>query len=104
MARLIWTAPALADLDEIAEYIALDDPRAAARFVKKVFNRVERLERHPNSGRRPAELTGTNYREVVVPPCRVFYRLDGELVYILYIMRSDRLLRRYLLESREREL
>ena len=104
MARLIWTEPALADLDEIAEYIALDDARAAARLVAKVFDRVERLERFPNSGKRPAELADTPYREVVVPPGRIFYRVDGELVYILYIMRSERLLRAWLLASRESEL
>jgi len=104
MARLIWTEPALADLDEIAEYIALDDARAAARLVAKVFDRVERLERFPNSGKRPPELAETPYREVVVAPCRVFYRVDGELVYILYVMRSERLLRAWLLELREREL
>lgn len=103
MARLIWTEPALADLDEIAEYIALDDSRAAVRLVKKVFDRVERLERHPNSEKRPAELADTPYREVVVPPCRIFYRVDRESVYILYVMRSERLLRAYRLESRERE-
>lgn len=104
MARLIWTEPALADLDEIAEYIALDDLRAAARLVAKVFERVERLERFPNSGRRPTELAETPYREVVVPPCRIFYRVDRELVYILYVMRSERLLRAWLLEMRERAL
>jgi len=103
MARLVWTEPALDDLDEIAEYIALDDPRAAARYVRKVFDRVERLELHPKSGKRPAELAGTQYREVVVPPCRIFYRLDGDMVYILYVMRSERLLRAYLLESRDQE-
>jgi toxin ParE1/3/4 len=101
MARLIWTEPALADLDAIAEYIALDDARAAARLVKKVFERVERLERFPNSGKRPAELAETPYREVVVPPCRIFYRVDRELVYVLYVMRSERLLRTWLLDSRE---
>ena len=104
MAGLIWTEPALADLDEIAEYIALDDARAAARLVAKVFDRVERLVRFPNSGKRPAELAETPYREVVVPPCRIFYRVDGELVYILYAMRSERLLRAWLLALREREL
>lgn len=104
MARLIWTEPALADLDEIAEYIALDDARAAARLVAKVFDRVERLERFPNSGKRPSELAETPYREVVVPPCRIFYRVDRELVYILYVMRSERLLRAWLLELRERGL
>jgi len=103
MARLIWTEPALLDLDEIAEYIALDDPLAAARYVQKVFDRVERLEAHPNSGKRPPELRRTPYREVVVVPCRIFYRVDQKNVYILYVMRSERLLRTYLLEQRNRE-
>ena len=103
MARLIWTEPALLDLDEIAEYIALDDPLAASRYVQIVFDRVERLEAHPKSGKRPPELPRLPYREVVVPPCRVFYRIEGETVYILYVMRSERLLRTYLLDQRNRE-
>ena len=32
MARLIWTEPALTDLEIIAEYIALDKPEAARRY------------------------------------------------------------------------
>lgn len=103
MARLIWTEPALLDLEEIAEYIALDDPLAASRYVQKVFDRVERLETHPQSGKRPLELPRSSYREVVVPPCRVFYRVEGDAVYILYVMRSERLLRTYLLDQRNWE-
>lgn len=103
MARLIWTEPALLDLNEIAEYIALDDPQAASRYVQKVFDRVERLEAHPQSGKRPPELTRSPYREVVIPPCRIFYRVEGDAVYILYIMRAERLLRSYLLKERNRK-
>ena len=103
MARLIWTEPALADLDEIAEYIALENPSAASRFVGKVFDRVERLRAHPKSGKRPAELARTHYREVVVAPCRVFYRVKKDDVYILYVIRSERLLRPYLLQEREQD-
>ncbi len=47
MARLIWTEPALIDLDEIAEYIALDNPSAAKMLVQKIFQKLERLEHHP---------------------------------------------------------
>jgi toxin ParE1/3/4 len=100
MARLIWTEPALQDLDEIAEYIALDDPLAASRYVRKVFECIERLEAYPKSGKRPPELPRSPYREVVIPPCRVFYRLDEDIVYILYVMRSEKLLRSYLLDLR----
>ena len=98
MARLIWAAPALTDVNEIAEYIALDDRPAATSYVRKVFDTVDRLKQVPNSGRRLAELPDSRYREVVVPPCRVFYREEGGSVYILYVMRSERLLRTHLLE------
>lgn len=100
MARLIWTEPALLDLNEVAEYIALDDPAAASKVVQTVFDRVERLAAYPNSGKRPAELLRTPYREVVVPPCRIFYRVEKDAVFILYVMRSERLLRPFLLAKR----
>jgi toxin ParE1/3/4 len=103
MARLIWSEPALLDLNEIAEYIALDNPSAASRYVRRVFDRVIRLEVHPNSGKQVPELPRSHYREIIVPPCRIFYRVEGDAVYILYIMRTERLLRSYLLDQRNSE-
>ena len=100
MARLIWAAPALNDLDEIAAYIALDNRTAATRYVRRVFDRVDRLKEFPESGKRPAELPDTPYREVVVPPCRVFSRVEADTVLVLYVMRSERLLHSYLLDLR----
>ena len=103
MAQIIWTEPALTDLSEIAEYIALDKISAAQRLVGHVFSSVERLEMFPESGRVPPELEQSKYREVIVGPCRVFYRIDQSNVYILYVMRGERQLRNYLLEERAEE-
>jgi toxin ParE1/3/4 len=103
MARLIWTEPALADLDGIAEYIAVENPAAAPRFIQKVFDRVERLAVYPKSGKRPSELAGSHYREVVVEPCRIFYRQEKDDVFLLYLMRSEQLLRAYRLNLREEQ-
>nr|MBF0221031.1 type II toxin-antitoxin system RelE/ParE family toxin [Desulfobulbaceae bacterium] len=100
MAQIIWTEPALADLNDIAEYIALDKLGAAKYLVKKVFSSVERLEDFPESGRVPLELMKSRYREVIVGPCRIFYRYTQDKVYILYVMRSERKLRKYLLADR----
>ncbi|MBL4622112.1 MAG: type II toxin-antitoxin system RelE/ParE family toxin [Immundisolibacteraceae bacterium] len=101
MAQVVWTRPALSDLTEIAEYIALDNFQMAASLVQQVFTTVERLEQHPNSGRRPPELEKpTRYREVIVGPCRVFYRLENQTVYIVYVMRGERELRIFLLTDR----
>ncbi len=102
MARLVWTEPALADLEAIADYIALDNPAAASRLVQRVFESVERLESFPSSGKRPPEMPRTSYREIVVGPCRVFYRVQGDDVFLLQVMRTERLLRRWLIEERNR--
>lgn len=91
MARIIWTEPALQDLDQIADYISLDKPTAANRFVQRVFQRVEQLASHPKSGSIPNELNGTPYRQLVIPPVRVFYREQDDTVFIIYIMRGERL-------------
>jgi toxin ParE1/3/4 len=101
MAQVIWIEPALNDLDAIADYIAIENPVAAAELVKRVFGHVEQLEAHPESGSKPPELKRSRYRQIVEPPCRVFYRYDGEKVFVLYVMRSERLLRKTRLKSRE---
>ncbi|MFO7994330.1 MAG: type II toxin-antitoxin system RelE/ParE family toxin [Marinobacter sp.] len=73
MAEVIWTELALQELDAIAEYIALDNPDAASHLVRVVFEKTARLEDFPQSGRIPPELPDSVYREVVAPPCRIFY-------------------------------
>ncbi|MDI1292767.1 MAG: type II toxin-antitoxin system RelE/ParE family toxin [Methylobacter sp.] len=100
MAQIIWTEPALLDLNEIAEYITLDKPDAARRLVKQVFSSVDRLEQFPESGRMPPELERSTYREIIVGPCRILYRVDQDNVYIVYVMRGERQLRKYLLDDR----
>ena len=98
MAEVIWTDPALDQLEEIAEYIALDKPGAASSLVKTIFSTVERLEQFPESGHVPAELPDSIYRELYVRPCRIFYRNEDDVILILHVMREERQLRRFLLE------
>lgn len=101
MAQVVWTGPALNDLDAIADYIAIENPVVAAELVQRVFGHVEQLEAHPESGSRPPELKRSRYRQIVEPPCRVFYRYDGEKVLVLFANRSGQLLRKSVLQSRE---
>lgn len=86
MARLIWTEPDLSDLQDVADYLGLDNPPAARRYVQKVFTAAERLKRLSRSERQPVELTGTPYRLIVA-----------------YIMRYEQLLRAYVLAERADE-
>ncbi len=61
MAQVIWTEPALLDINEIAEYIALDKLDAVSHLVQTVFSKTERLEEFPESGRKPPELKKSRY-------------------------------------------
>lgn len=97
MVQIKWTEPALEQLNEIADYISLDKPLAAKKFVKKVFQAVSRLKNFPESGKKPKEIEDKEYREVFVNPCRVFYRYSGKKVVILYVMRSEKRFRQFML-------
>jgi toxin ParE1/3/4 len=99
MARVIWTEPALLNLNAIAEYIALDKPDPASNLVQKVFSSTDRLEQFPESGRKLPEFKTSRYLEIIVNLCRIFYRIAGEKLYILYVMRRERKLRKYLLNA-----
>ena len=103
MAEIIWTEPALNDLDGIADYIALDKPEAAARLVQRVFARVEILAQHPELGSRIPELPrDSRFRQSVEAPCRIFHRYDKrtDTIYILGIMRGEKLFQSELLRNR----
>ena len=90
MAEIVWTEPALSDLDASADFIALENPIAAQGLVRKIFEHVEHLADHPEMGSTPAELEGRRYRQIVEPPVRVFYRFDGNRVFVVHVMRSER--------------
>ena len=77
MARLKWTGRAIADLNDIADYIALDNPDAARRVARRIYRHVKQLVKHPYSGSVPDELEDTKYRQIVEPPCRIFYEVRG---------------------------
>lgn len=99
MAAVIWAEP-VQDLDAIADYIALDKPDAARRLVQEVFAKVDRLQKFPKIGSVPPEISDLPYRQLVIPPCRVFYRVEKNKVYIVHVMRGEQLLKRDLLEQR----
>ena len=104
MAEIIWTEPSFRDFDDLADYIALDNPNAASHFVEKVFDSIARLADHPLSGKQVEELPNSHYREIVVVPCRIFYRPGKDVVYILHVMRGERLFRSFLLNERNKSV
>ena len=102
MAEVIWTEPALSDLEAIADYIALDNPVAARALVQRVLEHVGHLADHPLSGLKLPEFKGWRYRQIVEPPCRAIYRHEKGRVHILHVVRGERLLEQALLTTRSR--
>jgi toxin ParE1/3/4 len=66
--RIVWSPEATADLAQLREYIARDNPDAAQRVVERIFNSVGRdLSENPELGH-PGRVPGT--RELVMPHTR----------------------------------
>ena len=103
MAEIVWTEPALHDLDAIADTIALDDPQAARRLVQRVFQHVGQLAEQPECGSRLPEMRQSRYRQIVEAPCRIFYRHDGKRVFVLSVMRGEMRFRKTRLIKRDRD-
>jgi plasmid stabilization system protein ParE len=89
---LIWSPDARLDLQDLSAYIAEDSVSAAKKFVKSLFQTVERLPDFPESGRIVPEFGDPLIREVVRKPCRIVYRINNKnsLIEIVRIWHSAR--------------
>jgi toxin ParE1/3/4 len=87
--RVRWLKRALRNLDAEAEYIARDDPDAAARTVQRIASAVEQLTNHPASGR-IGRVPGTRELIVTGTPYIVPYRVRGDAVEVLRVFHSAR--------------
>ncbi|MCF7688752.1 MAG: type II toxin-antitoxin system RelE/ParE family toxin [Cephaloticoccus sp.] len=92
MARIIWSTPALAQLEAIATAIEVDKPLVARAVVKQIWTKVERLAEFSAMGRAIPEFRRPGYRQLWVKPCWVYYRASGDEVFILHVRRAEKLL------------
>ncbi|MCX5902655.1 MAG: type II toxin-antitoxin system RelE/ParE family toxin [Proteobacteria bacterium] len=88
---VIWAHVAENDLKEIIEYIATDSPASppnALKTLQKIKQQASRLYILPERGRIVPELQDQGillYRELIVPPWRIIYRISEMNVYILSV-------------------
>lgn len=93
MAKIVWAASAIKDLDDIGNYIAQDSEKYARLTVQKLFNGVDVLEKHPNFGRIVPELADPQIRELINNNYRVVYMVvDKRKIEILTVHKANRLL------------
>ncbi len=85
-----WTQQAADDLEEVHAFIARNSPRYAAVVAGRLVAAVDRLQRHPESGRIVPELQGPAVREVIHGAYRIVYELRGGAAEILTVFRGTR--------------
>lgn len=90
--KIIWTEPALADLEAIRDYIAQVNVEAAERIGWDIIRHVEILATFPLIGPTyPRGSKGTT-REIISGNYRIFYRVieANKVVQILTIWHGAR--------------
>ena len=93
MVKLFWTDIAIEDLKSIHEYISKDSKRYADRFIEKLIERVDQLEKFPKSGRIVPEFAVATTRELIEGNYRIVYKISDEEVFIVRVHHSARQLK-----------
>jgi plasmid stabilization system protein ParE len=93
MAEVIWTEPALDQLNAILEFIALDSPDAALAVGRRAFAATDRLALFPKMGRPIPEFPHKSHRQVWVKPCWLYYRTEKSRALVLHVRRAEKLFR-----------
>jgi toxin ParE1/3/4 len=91
--RVVWSNVAENDLRSIIEYIAKESPSHAFKIFKSIKKRASMLYTLPERGRIVPELRDQGilqYREMIIPPWRILYRISEREVYVLSVLDSRR--------------
>jgi plasmid stabilization system protein ParE len=99
--RVQWAEVAVRDLEELVTFIAVDSAHAAERVLAHIEKRAATLESSPVRGRVVPELARfgmRTWRELIVRPYRLVYRIEGDTVTVLAVFDGRRDLEDVLLD------
>jgi len=99
---VLWADVARKDLEEIANYIVEErGVDAALRVVGRIEDRCSSLITMPKRGVVVPELRDIGffqYRQITEKPWRVFYRVQGETVFVVAVVDARRDIFSFLME------
>jgi len=99
--RVIWAEAAVRDLEDVVSFVAVDSPLNAERLLGRLSAKARSLETSAHRGRIVPELQRLGmrtWRELVVRPYRLVYRVAGEGVIVLALVDGRREIEDVLLE------
>jgi plasmid stabilization system protein ParE len=91
--HVAWAAVAQNDLKQIIDYIAIDSPGNALQILRKIKLKASNLSTLPDRGRIVPELKDQGihtYRELIIAPWRIIYRISDTTVFVLTVIDSRR--------------
>ena len=83
--RLRYTSRALAEIEQLQDYIAERNPAAAAAMADKIRKRLADLVAHPSIGRL-GRIAGTRELVVAGTPYLVAYRVEADAIVVLAVI------------------
>ena len=94
MVKVVWTEPALQDLEDIGDYIAKDSERYAQEVIRSLFEATFLIKSLPKAGRIVPEFKRNDLRELINGNYRIVYRVvDIYRIDILTVHHSARQLK-----------
>lgn len=90
--KVAWSPLAVDRVEEIARYIAQDNPVAAEQWVKAVFDKVRQLALFPECGRLVPEVRRRDLREIVFGNYRIIHRLGSTEIAVLTVRHFKQIL------------
>lgn len=92
--RLVWSAKARLDLNDIRNFILKDSEHYAFKTIQDIVLRTEILIAHPKSGRVVPEIDKNDIREVMEGNYRIIYQIKPFGIRILKVYHRSRVLKK----------
>jgi plasmid stabilization system protein ParE len=83
--KIIYSADVKIQLQNIKEFIALDNKRRAIEYLKKIKEKIEILGKYPYIGKVNATMDSANIREFIILGYKVIYKINEKSIIILAI-------------------
>jgi len=88
---VVWATSAENDLKAIIEFISVESPGNALKILQNIKEKASSLYTLPERGRIVPELQDqglSQYRELIIPPWRLIYRIARNEIYVLTVIDS----------------
>ena len=86
--KVVLTGSSQKDIKKIFDYISVDNPKNAVRFIDRIEEKILSLEKYPerNSYIPENEFLKTEYMHLVYKKYRIIYKIKKQSVFVLRVV------------------